>query len=79
MKPDVTIYTINVNVVRCIAILKKCRGDDIFTISMKDILEHQEKEKYKDDIDPATILPREYHEFLDVFEKRPPGLPPKRG
>jgi len=40
MKPDVTIYTINANAVRCIAILKKCRGDDIFTISMKDILKY---------------------------------------
>jgi len=59
--------------------LKKCRRDEIFTISMKDILEHYEKEKHKEDINAAAVLPKEYYNFLDVFKKRPPGAPPMRG
>jgi len=45
---------------------------------MKDILEHYEKEKYKEDINITTVLPKEYHNYLDVFKKRLLGLPPTR-
>jgi len=58
---------------------KKCRRDEIFTISMKDILKHHKKEKHKEDINTAAVLPKEYYNFLDVFKKRPPGAPPIRG
>jgi len=46
---------------------------------MKDILEHYEKEKYKEDIDITTVLPKEYYNYLDVFKKRLLGPPPIRG
>jgi len=38
--PKVVIYTINVSAVRYTATLRKYKGDDIFTISIKDILEY---------------------------------------
>jgi len=46
---------------------------------MKDILKHYKKEKYKEDINVTTVLPKEYYDYLDVFKKRLPGPPPIRG
>jgi len=73
------VYIINAAAVYYTIRLKKRRGDEIFTISIKDILEHYEKEKYKEDINIITVLPKEYYNYLDIFKKRPPGLPPMRG
>jgi len=73
------VYTINAATVHYTIRLKKYRGDEIFTISMKDILKYYKKEKYKEDIDIITVLPKEYHDYLDVFKKRLSGLPPIRG
>jgi len=75
----IKIYAINAAAVYYTIRLKKCRGDEIFTISMKDILKYYKKEKYKEDINTAAVLPKEYYNFLDVFKKRPPGAPPIRG
>jgi len=46
---------------------------------MKDILKYYKKEKYKENINATTVLPKEYYKYLDVFKKRPPGVPPIRG
>jgi len=73
------VYVINAAAVYYTIRLKKCRGDEIFTISIKDILKYYKKEKYKEDIDITTVLPKEYYNYLDMFKKRPPGLPPIRG
>jgi len=73
------VYTINATAVYYTIRLKKCRGDEIFTISIKDILKHYKKEKHKEDIDIITVLPKEYYNYLDVFKKRSPGPPPMRG
>ena len=43
---------------------KECK---LFTVNMRDI-EHSLKPK--PEVDPATVLPSEYHEFLDVFSKK---------
>jgi len=73
------VHIINAAAVYYTIRLKKYRGDEIFTISIKDILKHHKKEKYKKDIDITTVLPKEYYNYLDIFKKRPPGPPPMRG
>jgi len=75
----IEVHVINTAVVYYTIRLKKCRRDEIFTISIKDILKYYKKEKYKEDIDTAVVLPKEYYNFLDIFKKRPPGVPPIRG
>jgi len=73
------VYAINAATVHYTIRLKKYRGDEIFTISIKDIIKHYKKEKYKKDINVIIVLPKEYHNYLDIFKKRPPGPPPIRG
>jgi len=46
---------------------------------MKDIIKYYKKEKYKEDINVTTVLPKEYYNYLNVFKKRLPGPPPLRG
>jgi len=46
---------------------------------MKDILKYYKKEKYKENINITTVLPKEYYNYLDVFKKRLLGPPPIRG
>jgi len=73
------VYVINATTVYYTIRLKKYRGDEIFTISIKDILKYYKKEKYKEDIDVTTVLLKEYYKYLDIFKKRLPGPPPIRG
>jgi len=73
------VYIINATTVYYTIRFKKYRGDEIFTISIKDILKHYKKEKYKEDINIIIVLPKEYYNYLDIFKKRLPGLPPMRG
>ena len=49
--------------------LMKDPQNEIFAISMKDILAHKAKQA-EAAVDPLTILPQEYHDFLDVFTKK---------
>jgi len=73
------VYTINATAVYYTIRLKKYRGDEVFTISIKDILKYYKKEKYKEDINITTVLPKEYYNYLDIFKKRLLGPPPIRG
>jgi hypothetical protein len=45
---------------------------------MKDILRELQK-KNEDEIDPKTILPVEFHEYLDVFSKAAADILPEHG
>lgn len=49
--------------------LAKQKDVEIFTISMQDI-EYQLSKTAKTLTDPKTVVPEEYHEFLDVFSKK---------
>jgi len=73
------VYVINATTVYYTIRLKKYRRDEIFTISIKDILKYYKKEKYKEDINITIVLLKEYYNYLDVFKKRPRGPPPVRG
>src|SRR5205814_8941247 len=44
-------------------------GNEIFAISIKDLIEHQEIRKDAAEVDPKKLLPTEYHEWLDVCKK----------
>ena len=44
----------------------KQKSYHLFTISIRDINKALEEKKYPD---PATILPEEYHDFLDIFSQ----------
>ena len=48
-------------------LLSKRKNHEVFAVSLRDIDKALE---VKPEVDPATILPPEYHEFLDVFSKR---------
>ena len=55
---------------------KKNTEFEVFAISLRDIEKALEPKK---DVDPAQVLPKEYHEFLDVFSKKEADqLPPHR-
>ena len=41
----------------------------VFAISMRDI-QYQVEKKAGAEIDPISVLPQEYHDFLDVFLKK---------
>ena len=50
----------------------------IAAISMRDIIEQHKKEQ-TEDLDLREVLPKVYHEFLDVFSKKKSDLlPPHR-
>ena len=55
--------------------LAKKKECELFTVNMRDI-EHALNPK--PEIDPATVLPSEYHEFLDVFSKKEADKLPER-
>jgi len=55
------VYAINAAAAYYTIKLKKYRGDEIFTISIKDILKYYKKEKYKEDINVTTVLLKEYY------------------
>ncbi|TKA49304.1 hypothetical protein B0A49_13706, partial [Cryomyces minteri] len=55
--------------------LAKKRNHEIFAISIKDI---EKALKPKQEVDPATILPTEYHEYLDVFSRKQADMLPTR-
>jgi len=73
------VHIINAAAVYYTIRLKKCRGNEIFTISIKDIIKYYKKEKYKEDINIIIVLLKEYYNYLDIFKKRLPGPPPIRG
>lgn len=55
----------------------KKRGVEIFTASLADIEKALAVKKYSD---PRTKLPKHFHDFLDVFDRKEADkLPPKRG
>ena len=50
--------------------LAKKHGYQVFAVSMRDILyEMKKQEQIDEEVDPKTILPKEFHEYLDVFLK----------
>lgn len=58
------------------SLLARKKENVVFSVTMKDI-EEALKEETK--VDPATILPKKYHAFLDVFSKEESDkLPPHR-
>ena len=63
------------------ALLARKPGHELFTVSLRDLNQALAPEKAKPDknVDPATLLPPEYHEFLDVFSRKESNiLPPHR-
>jgi hypothetical protein len=58
--------------------LRKQKGAEVFAVSFKDILEEQAKEEAIE-IDPKSILPQEFYDYLDVFSRQAADkLPPHR-
>ncbi len=54
------------------------KGVQVFTVSMRDIQYQAEKEA-RAETDPKSVVPQEYHDFLDVFSKKDSDtLPPHR-
>jgi hypothetical protein len=52
---------------------------EVFSISMKELQEHQYKKQQDQEIKPEDLLPQEYHEFLDMTTKEASDkLPPHR-
>ena len=49
-------------------LLSRLKNVELFSISLKDI-EYQLSKEDRPPTDPKTIVPPEYHEFLDVFSK----------
>ena len=41
----------------------------VFALSMRDI-QYQDKKKARAEIDPISVVPQEYYDFLDVFSKK---------
>ena len=65
--------------------LAKDPANEVFTVSLYDLdrglatLPRDDEKVDKDKIDPATLLPAQYHEFLDVFSRKDANiLPPHR-
>jgi hypothetical protein len=62
--------------------LIKKQDYQVFAVSMKDILyeqRKQERQEQEEEIDPKTILPKEFHDFLDVFSKAAADTLPSHG
>ena len=59
---------ISINMIGAVAYgrYSKKRDHQLFALSLRDIDKASEVKKH---IDPATLLPGEYHDFLDVFSK----------
>ena len=53
--------------------LTQKKGVEVFAASMRDIEKALEEKPY---VDPATILPSDYHEYLDVFSRQDSKLLP---
>ena len=70
---DIDIAIIGADAYRAACRLK---GAQVFAISMKDIQYQAEKEA-RAETDPKSVVPQEYHDFLDVFSKKDSDtLPP---
>ena len=60
--------------------LAKKHGSQVFAVSMRDILyEMKKQEQIDEEIDPRTILPKEFHEYLNVFLKAAVNTLPSHG
>ena len=59
--------------------LAKKHGAQVFAVSMRDIIYKQKKQEQDEEIDPKTILPKEFHEYLDVFSKAAADTLPSHG
>ena len=55
--------------------LARKKDCELFTVNLRDI---ERALTPKPEVDPATILPPEYHEFLDVFSKNEADKLPER-
>lgn len=59
-------------------LLSKQKDAECFSISLKDIQDHQERQQAKE-VDPLDVLPKEYHDLVNVFSKKHADeLPPHR-
>ena len=60
------------------SMLSKKKDYEVFSISMKDIEAHRQNQD-KEETDPRLVLPKEFHDYLDVFSKSSSDtLPPSR-
>ena len=60
--------------------LAKKHGSQVFAVSMRDILyEMKKQEQIDEEIDRRTILPKEFHEYLNVFSKAAADTLPSHG
>ena len=68
-KPNVK--NINIAIIGADAYYAAChlKGAQVFTVSMKDIQYQAEKEA-RTECNPKSVVPQEYHAFLDVFPKK---------
>ncbi len=72
---DIDIAMIGADAYRAACCLKAAQ---MFAVSMRDIQYQAEKEA-RVEIDPKSVIPQEYHDFLDVFSKKDSDtLPPHR-
>jgi transposase InsO family protein len=51
--------------------------NEVFAISIKDLVQHHEIQKESLETDPKKLLPAEYHEWLDVCEKEASDMLPE--
>ena len=72
---EVDVAMIGADAYRAACRLKRAQ---VFAVSMRD-LEYQAEKEAKPETDPRTVVPAEYHNFLDVFSKKNSDtLPPHR-
>ena len=72
---DIDIAMIGADAYRAACHLK---GAQVFAVSMRDIQYQAEKEA-RAETDLKSVVPQEYHDFLDVFSKKDSNiLPPHR-
>ena len=68
---DIDIAMIGANAYCATCYLKKAQ---VFTISMRDI-QYQAKKEARAETNPKSVIPQEYHIFLDVFSKKDLDIP----
>ena len=72
---DVDIAMIGADAYRAACRLKEAQ---VFAVSLKD-LQYQAEKEARAETDPKSVVPEEYHDFLDVFSKKNSDtLPPHR-
>ena len=63
---DIDIAMIGVDTYRAACYLKRAQ---VFALSIRDI-QYQAEKKARAETDPKSVVPQEYHNFLDVFSKK---------